>query len=209
MDAKPARAALPAGRRLRRRWGAWACAAVLAVAAPPALEAQAPPRRAWSALEGSLALTSLHGDASWMGGVTGLLGLGHRLSVGGGGMAALRTTRLPGSGPGSDLELRVAFGGLVANVRVMEAEGTEVWARVLAGAGNAKLDLAVARTQIAADNFGVLIPEIGATLAVAGPLRAGAAVGYRATFGVEDLPGVGALDLRGFSARILLAVRHR
>lgn len=203
---KPRPSAPPTPRRVS---AALAVACLAMCAAPPdAVAQQDPQRRASATLEGSLALTSLDGGASWMAGATGLLCLGYRLSLGGSGFLALEPRRLAGSAPGSELDLRVAFGGLTAQLDLVETGGREAWARLLVGAGNARLDLAAARTRIASDNFGVLQPEVGGTVRVGRRVRAGAAVGYRVTFGVEDLPGVGGVDLRGPSARLLLALHH-
>lgn len=179
-----------------------------AASAAPVAAQDAMQRRASSSVEASLALTRLHGHAAWMSGITGLLSLGNRVSLGGAGSVAMEAQRVPGAVPGSDLDLRVAFGGVVGQFLVLDAGDREAWVRILAGAGNAKLDLAVAQTQIASDNFGVIQPEVGGSLRLHGRVRAGAAVGYRITYGVEDLPGVGAPDLRGPSARVLLSFHH-
>lgn len=187
-----------------------ACLAVLVLlaAAAPLAGQEASERRASASLEGSLAVTPIHGSATWMAGLTGLISLGHRVSLGGGGDVALQSRRVAGSVPGSDLDLRVAFGGFVAQVLVLEGDRHEGWARLLVGAGNAKLDLAAVGVQIASDNFGVLHPEVGGSVRVHRRLRAGVAAGYRVTYGVEDLPGVGAPALRGASARVLLSIHH-
>jgi hypothetical protein len=172
------------------------------------LSAQSPgaPAVAWA--EASLALTTLEGGAEWMGSAAALLALTPRLSLGGGASVLLGSRTRPGSAPGTDQELRTAWGGMVAQYRLARRDDRELWIRALAGAGNAKVTLALLGTQIASDNFGVFVPEIGGTLRLAGPLRAGAALGYRAVLGVDDLPGLAPSDLRGPSARLLLSV-HR
>ena len=185
---------------------ALAGAAWAAGAAP--LVAQAPGAPAVASAEASLALTTLNGGAAWMGSAAAFLGLTPRFSLGGAGSVLLGTRSLPGSAPGTDQELRTAFGGLVVQLEVARREDRHLWIRVLAGAGNAKLELAPVGTQIASDNFGVLVPEVGGTIRLAGPLRVGAALGYRAVLGVDDLPGLSPSDLRGPSARVLLSV-HR
>jgi hypothetical protein len=181
-------------------WLLWAAAAPLA--------AQGAAGTTTASAEGSLAITTLRGEAAWLASASALLGLTPRISLGGAGSVVLGTTALAGSVPGADLELRVAFGGLLAQLLLRKSGDRAVWLRLLAGAGNAKVDLAVVGTQIAADNFGVLAPEIGVMVKLAGPLHGGAAVGYRATFGVEDLPGVASSDLRGVQARVSLSL-HR
>lgn len=191
---------------LRRLRGALLAAAAAAfIASPTALVGQAPAAAAGASAEASLGATALHGGASWTASAAVLLGLTPKLSVGGSGTLFLGTARLA---PGSDLTLRTAFGGLVAQLTLAELPGLSFWLRALAGAGNAKVDLAAVGTRIAADNFGVFVPEFGGTMQIAGPLSAGAALGYRAVFGVDDLPGVRPSDLRGLSARILLVLRR-
>lgn len=208
MPSHPPRPAPKSARLCAVWWALPAAASILWAAAAPLAAQDASQRRASSSVEGSLALTRLHGNAAWMPGITGLLSLGDRISLGGAGSLAMEAQRVPGSVPGSDLDLRVAFGGVMGQFLILDSGGREGWVRLLAGAGNAKLDLAVAQTQIASDNFGVIQPEVGGSFRLPGRLRAGAAVGYRITYGVEDLPGVGALDLRGPSARLLLAFHH-
>jgi len=160
--------------------------------------------RAGGRFDLSLGATPLHGDASALATASVLVGVAGRLYLGGTGSAFLGKRTLAGSAPGTDLELRSAFGGLVLHYRLTPPEGSDLWLRLTAGAGNAKVDLAVARTRVAADNFGVLEPELGLSRHVAGPLHVGVAVGYRATFGVDDLPGVSPADLRGPTARVVL-----
>ncbi|MHB1194144.1 MAG: hypothetical protein ACYC6F_13975 [Longimicrobiales bacterium] len=181
-------------------------AAWLALAGP--LSAQAAGAPATASAEASLALTTLDGGAAWIGSATALLGLTSRISLGGGGSVLLGTRSLPGSARGTDQELRTAFGGLVVQFDAARREDRHLWLRVLAGAGNAKMDLALVGTQIASDNFGVLVPEVGVSVRLSGPLRVGAALGYRAVLGVDDLPGLAPSDLRGPSVRVLLSV-HR
>ncbi len=178
----------------------------VALAGP--LSAQSAGRPAAASAEASLALTTLDGGASWMGSATALFGLTPRISLGGSGTVLLGTRSMPGSARGTDQELRTAFGGLVVQLDAANSGDRHVWLRVLAGAGNAKVDLALVGTQIASDNFGVLVPEIGASVRLSGPLRVGAALGYRAVLGVDDLPGLAPSDLRGPSVRVLLSA-HR
>ena len=115
--------------------------------------------------------------------------------------------RLAGTVRGSDLDLRMAYGGLAAQWQLAEGDRRALWLRALAGVGNGTMDLAVAGTRIAADNFGVFAPELGGNLLSDGPFQAGLSVGYRAVFAVEDLPGVTASDLRGPYLRAHLTYR--
>lgn len=164
--------------------------------------------RAAAFVEASLALSTLREDLVWMASGAALLGVKPPFSLGGAGTVVLGSRTLSGSTPGTDQELRMAFGGVVGQLELAQRDDRALWLRVLAGAGNAKLDLAVGRTQIASDNFGVVAPEVGATLRLRGPLRVGGALGYRTVFGVEDLPGLAPSDLRGLSVRLLVTV-HR
>lgn len=217
MPPNPARPK-PRPRRGRGPWSGLAGAvlagaAAVALAAPLAAQSMAgePPAAsppATASLEASLALTTLQGGASWMGSATGFLGLIPRLALGGTGSVLLGSRSLPGSARGTDQKLRIAYGGLVVQYEVAHRGDRSFWVRLLGGAGNAKVDLALVGTQIASDNFGVLVPEIGGSVALFGPLHVGAALGYRVALGVEDLPGLAPADLRGPSARVLVAV-HR
>ena len=198
----------PPAHREHRRWSTVGGITWLLCAAAAPLAAQVAAGPTPASAEASLAITSLRDEATWLASASALLGLPPRLSLGGAGSVVLGATDLAGSVPGSDLELRVAFGGLLAQLLVLESGERSVWLRLLAGAGNAKVDLAAVGTQIAADNFGVLVPEIAVTVKLVGPLRGGAAVGYRTTFGVEDLPGVAPSDLRGLAAGVSLSL-HR
>ena len=205
----PSRRPLPRGERRRRAWpsvavGAVAVAVCGAAAAP--LAAQSSDARAAAWAEASLSLTTLEGGADWMGSAAALLQLTPRLSLGGGASMLLGPRSLPGSDPGTDQELRVSYGGLVAQLQVARRGDRDLWLRLLGGVGSAKVDLAAAGTQIASDNFGVFVPEVGGSVLLRKPLRLGAAVGYRAVLGVDDLPGLAPSDLRGPSARVLLSI---
>lgn len=201
----------PAARRKHRRcrWplvavGVLSAAAWVAPAGP--LAAQSADARASAWAEASLALTALEGGADWMGSAAALLQLGPRVSLGGGLSMLLGPRTLPGSDRGTDQELRMSYGGLVVDFHVARRDGRDLWLRLLGGAGNAKVDLAVVGTQIASDNFGVVVPEVGGSIRLWRPLRLGAAIGYRAVLGVDDLPGLAPSDLRGPSARVLLSL---
>lgn len=195
-------------RRRVRNPGVPAAMALAALACVAPLPAGAQEAMAPARLEAALGATSLHGDASAQAAASLLVGVSRRFLVGGTGSLVLGTRTLPGSVPGSDLELRTAFGGLVGQFALADGGRHELWLRLTLGAGNAKLDLAVVGTRIAADNFGVVVPEIGGGLRVTDAVHLGAALGYRGTFGVEDLPGVSPSDLGGPSARVLLSLRR-
>ena len=206
MDARSLSAGPPAGAT----HGAWTAlrallAAGLFCAAP--VQAQEAGSPATAFFEGSLAVTTVQGDVAGMGGGAILLGVNRRLSLGGAGAFMFGHRRLPGPGPGSDLDLRMAYGGVVAQWLVLERGERNLWVRALAGVGNGSVDLAVVGTEIAADNFGVYAPELGGSMTVRGPLLGGASVGYRGVFGAGDLPGVTPADLRGPFVRAHLTYR--
>lgn len=179
--------------------------ASLALALQVPLTAQEAPAPAL--LEVSGGATTLHGDFSALGSGSLLLGVTDRIAIGGAAHVVLGTKDLAGATPDSDTGLRVAYGGLLTQLTLSRTPRHSVWLRFLAGAGNAKMDLAVVRTLIAADNFGVLAPEIGGTVRLKGALHVGVALGYRSVFGVEDLPGLTSLDLPGPTGRVLLSAR--
>ena len=78
--------------------------------------------------------------------------------------------------------------------------------RLLVGAGSAKVSLPIVGTELAADNFGVIEPEVFGELALRDFAQLRAQLGYRLVYGVEDLPQVGPEHLRGatFTLSLLL-----
>lgn len=185
------------------RWGLSLAAAVVLA---PHLPVAAQDTRAPAFVEVSTGLTTLHGKTSALGSGSLLLGVTDRIAIGGAAHVVLGARELAGSTSDSDTELSVAYGGLLTQLTLSDTPRYSLWLRFLAGAGNARMDLAVVRTRIAADNFGVLVPELGGTLHLKGPFHAGVALGYRSVFGVEDLPGLTSQDLPGPTGRVLLSV---
>jgi hypothetical protein len=161
---------------------------------------------AW--LDVSVGVTSVVGQTSPTAAGSLLLGVAPGFSLGGGGRILLGTRALAGPVPEADQRLRFAYGGLLGQMLLSDTADRRVWIRLLAGAGNGKVDLAATGTPVASDNFGVVEPEVGGALLLWGPLHAGAAVAYRIVFGVEDLQGVTTSDLRGPTARLFVAVRR-
>lgn len=151
--------------------------------------------------------TRLRGGTSYLAGGSAQLAIHDRFSFGGAGWVLLGASALPGATPSSDLEFRVAYGGVYTEFRILGSERRNVSVGALMGAGNGKVTLPAVGTQIAADNFGVVEPDVSADLALFGRLHARLTVGYRATFGVEDLPGISATDLRGYVAGVGLTIR--
>lgn len=161
---------------------------------------------AFAALEVSAMLTTLRGKAGIFAGAAGLLGWGEGFAVGGAARIQGTDNTIATGSPDSDLQLVTAYGGLLTQLSLPVDAPGDLFVRVLLGAGSAKIRLPVVGTEIAADNFAVIEPEVVLLRGLAGPLRVGAGVGYRLVFGVEDLPGLGAGDLRGPSARIFLHI---
>jgi len=186
--------------------GLFALALVL-LGVPRGLAAQQPEARAHASLEASVVVTSVRESATTLAGAAGLLSLGGRFAFGAGGALMLRPSVVEGVGGGADLDLRMAYGGLVVQAILLGSGNRYVALRTLVGAGNAKLEIPVVGPEIAADNFGVLEPELVGTVSVTGPFQVGLGAGYRHVFGVDDLPNVAVGDLTGFSASVRLSVR--
>lgn len=158
-------------------------------------------------VEGALRLTRMHGDVSWLAGVTGLIGVGGPLRFGGAGWIQLGQSSVPGGAAPFDYEMRIAYGGLAAELDIIRRPGGALVLRTLAGAGNAKIrSLPVVETLIAADNFGVVEPELSGAWRLYRGVVASVGLGYRLTFGVDDLPNVLPSDLRGPSLRIGISI---
>jgi hypothetical protein len=180
--------------------------ALLLLGGPQAVAAQTTDSRAHASFEAALTETRVLGAGSTLLGGAALLTLGGRLSFGASGALMASSSTLESSG--SDLEFRMAYGGVLLQFTLVgKEEDRYVALRGLIGAGNAKIKEPVAGFEIGADNFGVLAPEVVGTLTLVGPLQAGLGVGYRHVFGVNDLPGVAPDDLKGFSAGVRLSVR--
>jgi hypothetical protein len=156
-------------------------------------------------LEASLAGSTVLESAAFLG-MAGLLSLDGRFTFGAGGSLMLGPTTVESDGAGSDLDLRLAYGGLVLQVNLVGSRDRYLALRALVGAGNAKIEDTVYGLEIGADNFGVVEPEVVGMISLAGPLQLGLGVGYRCVFGVDDLPGVGASDLRGPSAKVRVSI---
>ncbi|MEJ2203035.1 MAG: hypothetical protein P8170_02890 [Gemmatimonadota bacterium] len=174
---------------------------------PVVLRAQATEQiPAFAVLEASLTFSTLRGEASSFVGGTGLLSTGGRLAVGGAGWIQATDAAIPTGTQGSELELLVAYGGVAVQVALRDREPVGVFVRALLGAGSARVRLPVVGTEIAADNFGVVEPEVAILRHLPSIFSIGAGLGYRFVFGVEDLPGVRSGDLRGPVARLFVRV---
>lgn len=157
-------------------------------------------RAARAALEAAFGATAVRGKPAPFGGGGGLLDLGTPLRFGGAGWVLLAPRSIPGGS--NHYDLRVAYGGVLLDAPIGSLGRTSLSVRALFGVGTAKVSLPIVGTLIGADNFGVVEPEIHGTVRLIGGLGLTVECGYRGVFGVEDLPGVGAVDLRGPSVRL-------
>lgn len=141
-------------------------------------------------------------------GGVGLLDLGGRVAFGAGGWLVLGTSRIETGSPENDTELRVAYGGVVAEVDLpRQIHGWDLRARALVGAGNAKVADRLIRVQLGADNFGVVEPGVVGSRQIMRHTYLTGGIAYRFIFGVEDLPNVSPEDLRGASVQLGIAFR--
>ena len=134
------------------------------------------------------------------------ISFGTSFSLGGGGWVQTKPMIISGVAGASDLELAISYAGVQSEYRLWPPQGAGIGFRLLVGAGSAKVSLPIVGTELAADNFGVVEPEVVGLL----PLRDFAAlraqVGYRFVYGVEDLPQVDAKHLRGMTLTLSLSL---
>lgn len=179
----------------------------VAGAAPCALRAQQSGTSESStsfAVEASYRLSRLQGESARMLGGAALFTIDDRYAFGLAGWSLFSPTTL--RRPGSALDFGFAYGGVVVEMRLARRRKARVAARLLVGAGNGKLSLPLVGTELDSDNFGVMEPEILGTLDLFRPLRLTAGLGYRAVYGVQDLPGITQSDLRGWTTRLSLSL---
>ena len=179
--------------------------ALLVTGVLSAPSAQAQEHRAYASFEISLAATTVRESTKASAGAAGLLNFGGRFGFGAGGTIMLGPSALEAGGLEQDLHL--AYGGVILQMTLAGSSRRHLALRALAGAGNAKIKLAVGGAEVSADNFGVLEPELVGTVTLAGPLQVGAGLGYRHVFGVDDLPNVIPADLKGPVAQVRISLR--
>lgn len=119
-------------------------------------------------------------------------------------MALLRDVDV--DGPGYSRELGFGYGGLVAEYRLGTMERFRYAVSGLLGAGSAELEDLVVGTELGSDNFLVFEAGLVARASVFSRAGAGVSLGYRLVAGVDDLPGVGTAQLRGFTLSLSLRV---
>jgi hypothetical protein len=142
-------------------------------------------------------VTSFRGDGAWMLGGSLVFSLTPRTAVGGAGWMLTAPALIDATETGSESDLIVGYGGVVIHHRFSAPGSSGLGLRLLLGAGNAKVRLPVSGTEIAADNFGIVEPELVGALAIGPHAELRAQVGYRLAYGVEDLPQVTSRSLRG------------
>jgi hypothetical protein len=162
------------------------------------------PEPASAALEGSVAISSLRGEANLFVGGAALLGTGGRFAFGGAGWVLTSGVAIPTGTPNSDLQLLVAYGGLLTQLTLLDTQDTDLSLRALLGAGTGRIRLPVVNTEISVDNFGVFEPQLVVLRRLHGVFHVGAGLGYRFSFAVEDLPGIVGGDLSGPSAHVTI-----
>jgi hypothetical protein len=179
----------------------------MAVSSDAVCGQQAPPSPARASLEASLRLTRVQQQTSFLAGGSALLVMARGFSFGGSGWVLLEEPTVETGVPGGGFRLRMSYGGALASVTLLETPKVRVSLRTLVGAGNGKIVLPLSETEIDADNFGVVEPEIAGTRALGSFFHLGVGASYRFVFGVEDLTGVSTAHLRGLSGSVLLSAR--
>ena len=133
------------------------------------------------------------------------ISLGTSFSVGGGGWVLTKPLGISGAAGASDLEVAVSYGGVQSEYRLGPSQGAAIALRLLVGAGSAKVSLPIVGTELAADNFGVIEPEVVGLLPLYDFAALRTQVGYRFVYGVEDLPQIDATHLRGVTLTLALS----
>lgn len=182
-------------------------AVVLASSANPLSGQEASPNTALADVEASVRLTRVQRQTSLLAGAAALLALHPDFSFGGAGWVLLEEPAVETGVPGGGFRLRMAYGGLITAVTLLETPRARLSFRTLLGAGNGKIVLPVSDSEIDADNFGVVEPEIAGTWGLGSYFHLGVGASYRFVFGVEDLTGVSTAHLRGLSGGVSLSAR--
>jgi hypothetical protein len=143
-----------------------------------------------------------------MGGWAGLV-LGDRLLLGGGGLALLQAVQLPGTVAATGFDLRMGYGGVVLRLWEPVDERFTAEAGVLLGAGNGEIRDRLTGRELGSDNFLTAEPEAALSLSLPRGLRLGLALGYRAVWGLDDLPRVSRGDLQAATWTLFLRAGGR
>jgi len=148
--------------------------------------------------------TSFRNRGAWMVGGDAQISFSTAFSLGGGGWTMTKPLALSGVANASDLELAVSYAGVQSEYRLWPALGAGIGLRLLVGAGSARVSLPIVGTELAADNFGVVEPELVVVLRLRDFAALRAQAGYRFVYGVEDLPQVDPIHLRGATISLSL-----
>jgi len=184
---------------LRASIQAAAIAFAMLYAGPARALAQAPaPVDARARLDAGFGVTAIRGETRPLLGGALLFAVAEGLHLGVGGVAVLGSTVIEGSTSASNLDLGVAYGGVLVEVGSIHRAGWTFAARALIGVGTARVDLPAVGTNVATDNFGVIEPGVRLVRALTGPFAITAGLGYRSAFAAADLPGVTTRDLSGW-----------
>lgn len=150
--------------------------------------------------------TSVRNRGAWMVGGDARISFGNSFSLGGGGWALAKPVGISGIAGGSDLELTMSYAGVQSEYRLGKAGAAGIGLRLLIGAGSAKVRLPIVGTELAADNFGLVEPEVAGFLPLHDFVQMRAHLGYRIVYGVEDLPQVDPEHLRGATLGLSLSL---
>ncbi len=129
-----------------------------------------------------------------------------RISIGASGGGLLNPVPVAESGADIGTNVRMGYGGLLFGYQLPTQRAFSLAGRLLLGAGHASIGAVPVGNELGADNFLVMEPEVLIRLRTVGPLHLGLAAGYRAVFGVQDLPNLVDADLEGLSLTVVLLI---
>jgi hypothetical protein len=153
-------------------------------------------------VEGGVRVSRLRAERVTFLGGSAAFDLGGRFFFGGGGWVLREPLEISATPGAAGLRMELAYGGALAGWSFARREGARAEARVLAGAGTARLTLRAAGAEIAADNFLAVEPAVSASVPLVGPVGVWAELAWRWVRGVEDLPGVGSDQIQGPSVSL-------
>ncbi len=147
----------------------------------------------------------LGGTEAMMGGEASLHFSRH-FSIGAVGGGLLNSVPVVESGADLGTNLRMGYGGLLFGYQARTRRSVSLAGRLLVGAGHASIRAVPVGNELGADNFLVMEPEVLVRVRALGPVHLGAAAGYRAVFGVQDLLNLADADLQGMSLTLVLLI---
>lgn len=179
----------------------WDCGVLAAQSSNPAGEA-ASADEGWLLLSLTGRSTRVRSQAKILVGGDLRVRLPGSFSAGLGAWGATSATTVPGGSTGVDYGMEFAYGGIVVERGMFVRGSTEVGARLTFGAGSARASLPGVNGSSAADNFGVVEAEAVVSRHLPGAVGVRAQLGYRLSFGVEDLPQTVAAHFRGITVSL-------